>query len=386
MPDRHAEPVAAVVLAAGLSSRMGAFKPLLPLGPGTTLAHVVGNLKQAGVRDIVVVTGHNAEATEAEAARLGVRAVRNPAYASGMFSSIKSGIAALAPDIAGCLLAPVDIPLVRPSTLARVLKAARLTRAPIVHPVFAGKAGHPPFIGRALFPEILAGTDRLCDILKAQDHAAQDVAVFDRACLADMDYPEDHARLAAWLPTRDHPDDGECEAMLDVASVAAEVRAHCRAVADLATAIATRLAGAGLPIDPSLARAGALVHDIAKGHPHHAELGGRLVHDFGFPAVAAVVTTHMAYRFTGTLDEGAIVYLADKLMRGTRRVSLADRFSPAFDRFAGDADALASAERRLAEADAIRRAVEAHGPLPDLDAPALPGAPAPITLGASLSP
>ncbi len=361
-----AETIAAIVLAAGFSSRMGVFKPLLAFGERTVTGHVVAVLREAGVRHIHVVTGCQAELLALELAALGATPVHNAKFAEGMFTSVQAGVASLPAGIEGFLLLPVDVPLIRASTVRRVLDKAAATRAPIVHPTFRGERGHPPFIGRALFGEILEsdGEGGLRAILARHEREAASVAVFDRGCLMDMDRPDDYRRLVAALAHHHVPDAEECEAILDVAAAPEPVRRHCRAVAALATRLARQLNEAGVPLDAHLVRAAALVHDIAKGCPDHAEAGAALVREFGFPGVADVVAQHMSIAFDGKIDESAVVYLADKLIQGEVPVRLETRFAPAFTRFAGDAGALAGARQRYADAEAILSAVESWiGPL-----------------------
>jgi hypothetical protein len=121
------------------------------------------------------------------------------------------------------------------------------------------------------------------------------------------------------------------------------------------------LRNAGVELNPWLARAAGLVHDIAKGRRHHASAGAALVRGFGFPAVADAVASHMTIDFDGgRVDEAAVLYLADKMYQGETRVRLEDRFAPALARFAADAGALAGVRRRHDDAKAIMSAVESH--------------------------
>jgi len=357
----------AIVLAAGFSSRMGAFKPLLPFGERTLVDHVVTNLRAAGVERIHVVTGFEADALAPELTRLGVARAHNSDFAAGMFSSVRAGVASLPAEVDAFLLAPVDVPLVRPSTIARVLRAATACGSAIVYPTFGGKRGHPPLVRRALFAEIVnsAGDGGLRALLARHEDEASEVAVFDWGCLVDMDRRDDYRRLAAALAGHRTPDVAECETMFDAASTPEATRRHGRAVATLAISFARRLQAAGEAVDPDLARAAALVHDIAKGRRRHAEAGAALLREFGFPEIAAPVARHMNLAFdAGRLDESAVVYLADKLVRGETRVTLETRFAPGLDRFAGDPSALAGVRRRLASARAIAKAFEARiGPL-----------------------
>jgi len=359
--------VVAIVLAAGYSSRMGAFKPLLPFGTGTAIGQVVANLRAAGAPRIHVVTGFEAESLAPELERLGVVRVHNPDFPSGMYSSVRAGVASLPAGADAFLLAPADMPLIRPSTIARVIGAVASRDAAIVYPTYRGERGHPPLVRRRLFAEILAddGEGGLRALLARHQDDAREVAVFDWGCRSDMDRRDDYQALAAAHATRSAPDAEECETMLEAAATPEATRRHCRVVAALAAGLARRLQAAGGAIDPDLTRAAALVHDIAKGRRRHAEAGAALLRAFGFPEVAAPVARHMSLAFdAGRLDETAIVYLADKLVRGEARVSLRERFAPALERFAGDPSALAGVQRRLASAEAVAKALEARiGPL-----------------------
>lgn len=365
--------VAAVVLAAGRSSRMGVAKPLLPFGGRTVVEHVVAMLDAAGLGPIHVVVGHGGATIARVLSATRAVVVDNPGYDLGMYSSLRAGIASLPATVDGALLLPCDVPAVRAATSAHIADAG-IGHGRIVHPTFRGERGHPPFLPRGLFAEILAGDGEggLRALLARHDGEAVEVAVYDRACLSDMDHPADYARLAAAVPHRHVPEPEECEAILEGWAVADPVRRHCRAVAALAVDWAERLAAAGVRLDLDLVRAGALLHDLAKGHAHHAEIGAAVVRDLGFPAVAEVVGKHMRIDFAegDRLDEAVVVHLADKCVAEERRVTLAERFAAAERRFRDDPKALAGARRRRAAAEAIRREVEARIAVPD-DAPAV---------------
>ncbi|MDR3374182.1 MAG: NTP transferase domain-containing protein [Ancalomicrobiaceae bacterium] len=371
--DASRPQVAAIVLAAGLSSRMQAFKPLLPFGERTVIEHVVATLQAGGVEEIRVVTGHRAAELAPVISRLGVAAVHNPDFERGMYTSVRAGIASLPADASGALLLPVDIPLVRSATIAALIDAAIDTGATIVHPTFAGTRGHPPILARRLFRDIVAGDGEggLKRLIAGHYQDAVDLPVIDRGILLDMDTQADYARLAHALAHRGVPDDAECGAMLDAAMTPPRVRRHARAVADLAVALAQRLTAAGHLLDIDLVAAGALLHDIAKGHPRHAELGGELIRRLGFADVAAVVERHMDLQLESNpageplVDERAIVFLADKLVADDARVTLDQRFAAGLGRHAGNPAALAGVARRKAEAEAVLSAVEAIISLPD---------------------
>jgi CTP:molybdopterin cytidylyltransferase MocA len=361
--------IAAVVPAAGFSSRMGDFKPLLPLGSTTVVGRVIAGLKAAGIDEIVVVVGHRADALAPVVAGLGARPVVNPDFARGMYTSFVAGFGALDAGVEAALILPVDVPLVRPATIRRMIGAASRASAalaPIHHPVFLGVRGHPPIVDRALFAEILAGDGEggLAALLARHEARAVEVPVFDRGTLLDMDRRDDHARLVARLPHLDAPDPDECAAILAHLGVGAPVRTHCRAVARLAGEIAAGLAEAGLVLDRDRIVAAGLLHDLAKGRSAHAEVGGRFLAAIGFPAVGEVVAAHMRLRFAAgdPIDERVVVHLADKLIREDRPVSLTERFAGAEARFRDEPAAAAGVAARRQAAEAMAEAVERRVP------------------------
>ena len=362
--------IAIVVLAAGWSSRMGALKPLLPFGNDTVLGHVLSTIEAAAIGPAYVVVGNEAARVAPAAAARGAIPVANPAFAEGMMSSIKAGISALPDTVDGAMILPVDVPLVRASTLARIAECAESGDAAVVRPTFRGRSGHPPFVRRQLFAEILAAPPEttLRDVIERHQDEAQFVAVIDSGIVRDMDYPDDYRHLAAALPHRLHPDAAECEAMLEAAGTPEPTRRHSRVVTQLAVDIATRLTAKGHALDCAAVLAGALLHDIAKGDPDHAAAGARRVSAFGFAEVAEIVAVHMecALEPGEAVDPRHVVCLADKLVKGERLVGIEERFAPAFSAFASDPAALAGVRRRHAAVAGVLAAVEAvTGPLPE---------------------
>lgn len=137
--------ITALVLAAGRSSRMPErHKLLLRLHEKPIIAHVVDNLLQAKLSEVIVVVGHEAKEVQTALALRSVRFVRNPDYARGLSTSIKAGLAAIAPSTQALLLALGDMPLVEANDVMRLTTSfARAQHASIVVPVFEGRRGNP---------------------------------------------------------------------------------------------------------------------------------------------------------------------------------------------------------------------------------------------------
>ena len=190
--------IGAVVAAAGLSSRMGAFKPLLPFDGATVIERCIANLRAAGAAEIVVVTGHRGAALSERLRGSGVRCVHNPAYAeTQMFDSLLLGLRALPPDCGRVLLTPGDVPLVQPETVRALLAA----EGGFICPVCAGRRGHPVALDARYIPALLAygGEGGLRGAVAALGIPTAEVETHDVGMLRDLDTPADYDAVLALL-------------------------------------------------------------------------------------------------------------------------------------------------------------------------------------------
>lgn len=185
--------VEGVILAAGLSTRAGRFKPELPLGQRTVIQRAVESMAAATSR-IYVVIGWKAERVrELLEGYEQVALVPNPQYREGMFSSVRAGIAQVAAE--RFFLLPGDYPAVNARTYEQLL----LTPGEIVIPTYGGRKGHPVLLDSRCIPEILAQPSEatLRDYIEAQGYTTVDVQ--DEGILMDVDTPEDYQVILARL-------------------------------------------------------------------------------------------------------------------------------------------------------------------------------------------
>ncbi len=194
--------IRAIVLAAGASSRMGQAKAALPLGPTgeTVVARVVRTLLAAGLRDVTVVAGAHIDAVRAAMPSHEPRArvVEHPGWAQGQLSSLLAGLAAVdGPQLEAILVTLVDVPLVRPDSVAATVHAWRTTRAPIVRPVDGDRHGHPVVFDRAVFDDLRAADPSVGAKAVFATYASQrlDVSITDDGAFVDVDTPEDYLRV-----------------------------------------------------------------------------------------------------------------------------------------------------------------------------------------------
>ncbi len=187
----------ALIVAAGMSSRMGDFKPMLNIGSISIAQRIVATLHQAGVDRIVVVTGYNAQQLERHLANNGLVFLRNEEYATTqMFDSAKIGLDYLRDKCDRILFTPVDIPLFTAATVTALIESG----APLACPVCEGKTGHPLLIASALLDRILSdgGEGGLQGAISRCGTEMRLIPVEDPGVLHDADTPADYAALLAY--------------------------------------------------------------------------------------------------------------------------------------------------------------------------------------------
>ncbi|MDR3527964.1 MAG: nucleotidyltransferase family protein [Rhizomicrobium sp.] len=187
--------IAAIVLAAGRSSRFGANKLLQPLDGKAIVRHAVEAVLASKVEAVLVVTGNESELVKAALARLPVTFADNPDFSTGLSSSLICGVRCLPPSCKAALIALGDMPFVTPAAINRLVDSFAHGRA-ICVPVCAGRRGNPVLWGRRFFAEMLAlGGDKGAKQLMAlYSDLVYEVEVEDEAIHRDIDTPEDLSR------------------------------------------------------------------------------------------------------------------------------------------------------------------------------------------------
>jgi molybdenum cofactor cytidylyltransferase len=195
---QRAPRIAGILLAAGESTRMGSNKLLSPVSGKPMVRVTAEALLASSASPVLVVTGHERERVEAAFKGLDVRFIHNPAYATGLASSLKAGLAGVPGDADGVVVALGDMPLVAGRHVNRLIAAFNpAEQRTIIVPVHAGERGNPVLWGRDHFAEMLElegdrGAKSLMD--RHEDHITE-IAMRSDAVLADFDTPEALARL-----------------------------------------------------------------------------------------------------------------------------------------------------------------------------------------------
>ncbi len=193
--------VAAVILAAGRSTRMGAANKLLADVDGAPMVRVVAEAVLASAaRPVLAVTGHQADEVRAALAGLEVQCVANPDFAQGLATSLKAGLRAVPSDVDGVLVVLGDMPRVTSEHLERLTAAfAASGGSAVIVPTHEGRRGNPVLWPRALFAEMLAldGDAGARRLLASHADRVREVELATDAIFLDVDTPEALAELRA---------------------------------------------------------------------------------------------------------------------------------------------------------------------------------------------
>ena len=193
--------IAALVLAAGASQRMGSAKQLLCLGDKTLLEHVLDAVRVANVDEIVLVLGFAAEEIQQKISTSGLSIVINREYQQGMGTSLRLGLSAVSARAEGVLVILADQPFVRTSTLNSLIEYHSTHSSQIIIPVFKGFRGNPVLLSRAVLPELmnLKGDIGCRAIFGDHTENIHKLAVDDSGILLDVDTIADFRALVGLL-------------------------------------------------------------------------------------------------------------------------------------------------------------------------------------------
>ncbi|MGZ4877561.1 MAG: NTP transferase domain-containing protein [Candidatus Angelobacter sp.] len=191
--------VSAVVLAAGISRRMGTPKQLLRIDGETMLERTLKNVRASNVSEIVLVLGYAAESVKKEISTEGVKIVHNPNYEQGMGTSLRTGLAAVDANATAALIVLADQPWVGSDTLNSLIACHGESTPQIIIPTYKGFRGNPVLLDRSVFPELqgLTGDVGCRAIFGEHTENILKLPVDDPGILLDVDSRDDFETLSA---------------------------------------------------------------------------------------------------------------------------------------------------------------------------------------------
>ena len=203
MPERTGS-IAGIVLAAGMSTRMGQNKLFMELEGETLVRRVVGRVWNAGVNPLVVVLGHEAERVQVALEGIPYFPVLNQEYERGVNSSLRAGIHAVSGTPAhAAVVVLADMPFVTTAMIMTLVEKYRHSAAPLVISDYDGVNAPPMLYDRSLFFELAASEGQGCgkQVVKRHRHEAES-ASWSPEVLTDLDAPEDYERVKASMEGR----------------------------------------------------------------------------------------------------------------------------------------------------------------------------------------
>ena len=184
--------ISGIILAAGMSTRMGEPKALLDWGGQPLICYQVRQLQEAGVDEVIVVLGYRADDVQRQMRQLKCRVMLNPRYQMGRAASLRIGAKAANRDADAILILNVDSP--RPAAFLKSLIEAHKPDSVITRPVFQGRHGHPIVVNGGLRPELLAVEDNsggLRAVVEAHRSEINDLPS-DASCEVEFNTPEEY--------------------------------------------------------------------------------------------------------------------------------------------------------------------------------------------------
>jgi molybdenum cofactor cytidylyltransferase len=191
--------VAAVVLAAGMSRRMGTPKQLLRIGGKTILERTLKNVRASNVDELILVLGHAADEVQKTIATPGLKIVINPDYQEGMGTSLRSGLAEVSADAKAAIIVLADQPWISSETLNRLIECHQERKPQIIIPTYKGFRGNPVLLDRSVFTEVQAlnGDVGCRAIFGDHTEGILKFPVDDPGILKDIDSRDDFQNLSA---------------------------------------------------------------------------------------------------------------------------------------------------------------------------------------------
>ncbi|HEY2392051.1 MAG TPA: molybdenum cofactor cytidylyltransferase [Candidatus Angelobacter sp.] len=216
--DKKQSGVAAVVLAAGTSRRMGTPKQLLRLAGETILARTLRNVRASEVSEVVLVLGHAADSVEKEISSGGMKVVRNQDYQQGMGTSLRTGLAAVDAGMSAALIVLGDQPFVRAETFNQLIACYQESKPQITIPMYKGFRGNPVLLDRSVFTELqgLTGDMGCRAIFGNHTENIRKLAVDDIGILLDIDSQEEYQKLESACAVNGSESSGSILAPLEI--------------------------------------------------------------------------------------------------------------------------------------------------------------------------
>ena len=333
--------ISGLIVAAGLSSRMKDFKPLMEVDNKPLIVNTINSLKQSGVEDINIVVGYRGEDIENCVKNQNVNIIYNNKYESTfMYDSFKLGLNKIKNNCDAIIFLPGDVGFVSKYTIDLLIKEISKKESSIVYPVYRNTIGHPPIISWKCFDYLLSynGKNGLKGGLNYFERESKEVDTPDKFILCDMDYKEDFYKVKKDFENRQYLSCEDCIYLLTYFNVSKSIVNHCIKVKQICEDLSHLINKDKEIININLINSAAILHDIKREEKNHEEVGAELLHNLGYEKIASIVKTHMKLEeeIEDLINENTILYYSDKLVVEDEFSDLEKRFKMKLNKYKND--------------------------------------------------
>lgn len=330
-----------LIVAAGLSSRMKDFKPLMEVEEKPLIINAINSLKQRGIEDINIVVGYRGEDIENCVKNENVNIICNNKYESTfMYDSFKLGLNKIKNSCDAILFLPGDVGFVSKYTIDLLIKEISKKESKIVYPVYKNTIGHPPIISWECFEYLLSynGKNGLKGGLDYFERESKEVNTPDKFILCDMDYKEDFYKVKKDFENRQYLSYEDCIYLLSYFNVPKSIVNHGIKVKQICEDLSNSINKDKEIININLINSAAILHDIKREEKNHEEVGAELLQNLGYEKVANIVRTHMKLEeeMENLINENTILYYSDKLVVEDEFSDLDKRFKVKLNKYKND--------------------------------------------------
>lgn len=330
--------ISGLIVAAGLSSRMKDFKPLMEIENKPLIVNTINSLRRCGIEDINIVVGYRGEDIERCVKNEKVNIIYNNNYNNNfMYDSFKLGLKKVKNNCDAIIFLPGDVGFVSKYTIDLLVGEVNKNKSKLVYPVYKNMIGHPPVINSKCFEYLLSynGENGLKGGMEHFAEESKKVDTPDKFILCDMDYKVDFYRVKHDFENRQILSYEDCICLLSYFNVSKSIVNHSKKVKEICVDLSYSINNNKEIINMNLIKSASMLHDIKRQEKNHSDVGAKLLEDLGYDKIAKIVRSHMKIEkeMEDVINENTILYYGDKLVVEDEFVNLNRRFEKNLNKY-----------------------------------------------------
>lgn len=333
--------ISGLIVAAGLSSRMNDFKPLMKIDNKPLIINTINSLRKSGIEDVNIVVGYRGQDIENCVKNENVNIIYNKDYNNTfMYDSFKLGLKEIKDNCDAIVFLPGDVGFVSKYTINLLIKEINKCESKIVYPMYKNTIGHPPIISSRCFEYLLNynGENGLKGGIDYFVQESKKIETPDKFILCDMDYKEDFYKVKYDFENRQILSYEDCIYLLYYFNVSDSIINHGKKVKEICEDLSNLINKNKNIINMNLIKSASILHDIKRQEKNHSDVGADLLESLGYEQIASIVRSHMKIKkeMEDVINENTILYYGDKLVIEDEFVDLNKRFEDKLNKYKND--------------------------------------------------